>query len=259
VRFQKYLRALLPNSVLSRMGVRGRVFSFAFDPSGDVKDDIRSKYGFEGDLLDILSNNKGNIVHKWHHYIPIYDRYFSRFRGQKVKFLEIGVSKGGSLQVWREYFGNDAVIFGIDIDPACKKYDGRSGQVRIGSQADPDFLNSVIEEMGGVDIVLDDGSHQMEHIKFSLAHLFPKVTDGGLYMIEDLHTAYYHEFGGAFRSKSSFFHDLGLLIEDMHHWYHGNPLRMAKISKICSGIHVHDSIVVLDRGRVHPPTHSEIG
>lgn len=258
MKIKKLVESIVPNAILSRWGAGGDITKFAFDETLDVKKDIQTKYGFSGELLDILVNNKGNVVHKWHHYIPIYDHYFDRFRGREVKFLEIGVSKGGSLQVWREYFGSEAVIYGIDIDPECKKYDGIAGQVRIGSQTDVEFLNAVIEEMGGVDIILDDGSHQMRHIKTTLTHMFPKVSDGGLYMIEDLHTAYWRLFGGGFRSRSNFFRFLSYLIEDMHHWYLQNPLNHASISKFCSGIHIHDSIVVLEKGNQFRPTHSRI-
>ena len=82
----------------------------------DPASDIREKFGFDGDLLQIFTQNSGAVVNKWHHYIPIYERYFGRFRGQSVRFLEIGVSMGGSLQMWRKYLGDDAILFGIDID-----------------------------------------------------------------------------------------------------------------------------------------------
>ena len=116
----------------------------------DVAADIREKYGYDGPLLPIYAGHEGAVVHKWHHYIPLYDRYLSRFRGQPVRFLEIGVFRGGSLEMWREFLGPEAVIFGIDIDPECAQFDGNAGQVRIGSQDDPAFLNSVIDEMGGI-------------------------------------------------------------------------------------------------------------
>lgn len=156
----------------------------------DIKDDIQTKYGYSGALLEIFADNKSEEVHKWHHCIPIYDRYFSRFRGRKIRFLELGVSKGGSLQMWRKYFGDEAIIFGIDINKDCAIFIGKVGQVRVGSQTDPKFLQSITEEMGGIDIVLDDGSHQMKHIKYSLNYLFPKLNYGGIYLIEDLHTSY---------------------------------------------------------------------
>ena len=153
---------------------------------GDIRADIENKYGPQGDLLDIYTSVSGAQVHKWHHYLPLYERYFGPWRKPGVRFLEIGVSRGGSLVMWRRYFGPEAVIFGIDIDPSCAEFDGQAGQVRIGSQDDPAFLARVVREMGGVDVVLDDGSHQMAHVEASLQALFPKLSFGGVYMIEDL-------------------------------------------------------------------------
>jgi hypothetical protein len=123
--------------------------AYKFPPDGNVREDILERYGYDGDLLDIYVDGAPQLVHKWHHYLPIYDRYFNPWRSKPVRFLELGVSKGGSLSMWRRYFGKDAIIFGIDTDEDCRTYDGIDGQVRIGSQADPDFLASVVEEMGG--------------------------------------------------------------------------------------------------------------
>ena len=232
--------------------------SFGYQGTKTISEDIIDKYGFKGDLLDIFVNQRGSLVHKWHHYIPIYDRYLSRFCGTKVRFLEIGVSKGGSLQMWRRYLGDEAVIFGIDIDPACSQYDGQAANVRIGSQVDAAFLASVIEEMGGVDVVLDDGSHHMKHVRQTLNDLFPKVSDGGIYIIEDLHTAFWRKWGGGYSHKDNFFHMLLEIAKDMHVWYHHQGIKHRRISESCSGLHIHDSIVVLEKNKVFAPTYSEI-
>jgi hypothetical protein len=207
----------------------------------------------------MFADNRGPVVHKWHHYIPIYDRYFSRFRGKPLRFLEIGVAKGGSLQLWRNYFGDAATIYGIDIKPRCARFDGQSGQVRIGSQDDPDFLAGVVEEMGGVDVVLDDGSHQMPHIEASLRALFPLLSDDGIYMIEDLHTSYWQKWGGGFDARGNFFNTVRRMIDGMHRWYHDRPVVLPEISDKLSGIHIHDSIVVLEKGPVFRPVTSRIG
>jgi len=232
---------------------------FRFPEDGDVAADIRDRYGFDGDLLNIYAGNEGVKVHKWHHYLPLYDRYFSRYRGTPVKFLEIGVNNGGSLQMWRRYLGKDAVLCGIDINPDCAQYDGQSGMVRIGSQDDPEFLASVVKEMGGVDVVLDDGSHRMAHIDASIKALFPLLTQGGTYMIEDLHTAYYPKFGGGFKAPGNFFNTVRRMIDDMHMWYHnkGEP-HLPEMAREFSGVHVHDSIVVIDKAEALRPTHSRV-
>lgn len=234
-----------------------KVRQFRFE-GPDIREDIRAKYGYDGPIVEHYCAIGTGVANKWHHYLPIYDRYFARFRERPLRFLEIGVSKGGSLELWRTYFGPEAVIFGIDIDPACAGFDGLHGQVRIGSQDDPEFLARVVDEMGGVDVVLDDGSHRMPHVRASLAALFPRLATGGLYMIEDLHAAYWPGFGGGLGRKRNFFHDVRMLIDDMHRWYHdGDPF--ADWSASLSGIHVHDSIVVLEKGEVHRPVHSTVG
>lgn len=232
---------------------------YRFPKSEDVAADIVAKYGPQGPLLDIFVGNTGAHVHKWHHYLPLYERYFGPWRNRPLRFLEIGVSKGGSLQMWRKYFGPDAVIFGIDIDPDCAQFNGQSAQVRIGSQDDPAFLASVVAEMGGVDVVLDDGSHVMAHIERSFEVLFPLLEMGGTYMIEDLHTAYWPSHGGGVDVTANFFNTLRGMVDDMHHWYHGNPPARPQIAGMLAGLHVHDSVVVIDKARVYPPTHSVVG
>ncbi|MCA0870196.1 class I SAM-dependent methyltransferase [Seohaeicola saemankumensis] len=232
---------------------------YRFDENADVAEDIRSKYGFDGELLDLFAGNKGVVVHKWHHYIPIYERYFAQFRDRPVRFLEIGVNKGGSLQMWRRYFGEAATLYGIDINPECAQFDGQAGQVRIGSQADPEFLNGVVDEMGGIDLVLDDGSHRMPHVRASFEVLYPRLETGGVYMIEDLHTAYYPKFGGGYRSRDNFFVFARELVDDMHQWYHNKGLRHEAYGGHVSGLHIHDSIAVIDKQPVHRPVHSRVG
>ena len=212
--------------------------------------------GGDGPLAKAFQAHTGRAVHKWHHYFPIYERHFAPFRRDGLRMLEIGVSKGGSLELWRDYFGPTVTIFGIDIDPACAAFDGEHGQVRIGSQADPAFLASVIAEMGGVDIVLDDGSHDSRHIRASFDTLFPLLAEGGVYMVEDMHAAYWPSHSGGYWWPTSFMQTVKTLIDDMHHWYHGRGQRIGVAADSLGGIHVYDSIVVFDKRRPSPPVHS---
>lgn len=226
-----------------------------FASSEGVPRGARSRAGFEG----IFWSNEGPIVHKWHHYLPIYERYFSPYKNLKPRFLEIGVSKGGSLSLWRKYFGPDAIIFGIDIDPSCAALDGKCGQVRIGSQDDPEFLVNVVKEMGGVDIVLDDGSHFSKHIRASLNILFPLLEDGGVYMIEDLHATYWRTHEGGYQEPDSFIGDIRQMYDDMHHWYHGEGQKIEATANKLSALHLYDSIAVLEKSMVQQPRHSRVG
>lgn len=255
---KKVLFKISSNNFKSKIGLQPDFTSYQFPIEKSVLEDIESKYGTPSEFAKLFASHKGNLIHKWHHYLNLYDRYFSSFKKKKnLKFLEIGVSEGGSLQMWRKYFGDSATIFGIDIDSNCIKYNNLHGQVRIGSQTDKEFLESVVNEMGGIDIVLDDGSHKIKHIKDSLDILFPYLSREGIYFIEDLHAAYWSFYGGGYNSKNFFNNTVIDLIHDMHRWYHFHSLKMSHISKECCGIHIHDSILVLEKNKTFKPHHSK--
>jgi hypothetical protein len=136
-------------------------------------------------------------LHKWHHYFDIYERHLSRYRGSPFRFLEIGVFRGGSLRLWREYFGPRALIVGVDRDPGCARFGGEFGHVRIGDQADPAFLRSVLAEFGPFDAVLDDGGHTAQQQIVSFNVLYPELASDGVYLCEDTHTSYWKNFQDA--------------------------------------------------------------
>ncbi|MGB3165822.1 MAG: class I SAM-dependent methyltransferase [Alteraurantiacibacter sp.] len=211
------------------------------------------------DLERLFLAHDGPRLNKWLHYLPIYDRYLSPWRGRALRMLEIGVFGGGSLKLWRDYFGPDAVLFGADINPQCAAHDGAHGQVRIGDQSDPAFLRGVVEEMGGVDIVLDDGSHVMEHLSASFDTLFPLLTTGGLYIAEDLHTAYWPSYGGGLRHRDSFIERAKDTVDDMHHWYHREGVRNPDIGDAVGALHFHDSMVVIEKAGPQRPVHVVVG
>ena len=253
------MRLSVIKSILRRRKSPRRILGDLAYRGSDIRQDVSLKYSFDGDLLDIFVEGNVRAVHKWHHYLPIYDRYFRHWRGKEVRFLEVGVSEGGSLDMRRRYFGQQAIIFGIDINEDCRQFDGMSGTVRIGSQADRQFLEQVVEEMGGeIDIVLDDGSHYMNDIKVTLETLFPKMSGSGIYMIEDLHTSYWKPFGGGYLARGNFFNHVRSLIDDLHRWYHGFPVKHPGTSDHLSAVHIHDSICVLERGSAERPTHSVV-
>lgn len=125
----------------------------------------------------------GRRVDKWQHYFDIYDRHFERFRGKRIRVLEIGVDHGGSLQIWKKYFGHDAEIVGLDIDPRCAQYVESQIEVRIGNQSDW----SLLKTLGVFDIVIDDGSHRLQDQLASFEALWPSTRS--VYLIEDCHQA----------------------------------------------------------------------
>lgn len=198
-------------------------------------------------LEEMFSVKEGRPVTKWPHYLRFYERIFAIHRGQPVRMLEIGVQRGGSLELWRRYLGARAIIYGIDIDPECAQRVDPPNQVRIGSQDDPEFLLSVVREMGGgIDIVLDDGSHVASHQRTSFRTLWPRLSHGGVYVIEDLHSSYWPEWEGGYRAPGSAIELVKDLIDDMHGWYHAEDPRHVSREEL-GQISIADSIVAIHK------------
>jgi hypothetical protein len=147
-------------------------------------------------LREYFEANSGRLIHKWIHYFDIYHRHFEAFRGKPLTLVEFGVFHGGSLQMWKHYFGAQARIVGVDINPACASLTEDQVEIRIGDQGDRSFLRSLRDELGEIDILIDDGAHMMRHQVATFEELFPAVRDGGVYLVEDLHTGYWPEYGG---------------------------------------------------------------
>jgi hypothetical protein len=188
------------------------------------------------------------VIWKWKHYFPIYDRYFRDFVNKSVTFLEIGVASGGSLQMWKRYFGPHATIVGIDILPECKSYEEDQIEIRIGMQQDHAFLQSVLDEFGTPDIVLDDGSHMMSHVLSTFEFLYPKVAKNGIYMVEDLHTAYWEEYEGGYRRAGTFLERCKNLIDELNAEHTRDQLPPTDFTKTTIGMHFYDSVAVFERG-----------
>jgi demethylmacrocin O-methyltransferase len=148
-------------------------------------------------LAEIFGTDKWNA----HWYAQHYQQHFHKLRKKKIKILEIGVGGdddpkrgGASLRMWKKYFPN-GLIYSIDIHDKSFLQEKRIKIFR-GSQADEDFLREVYKEIGSVDIIVDDGSHINEHVIKSFKCLFPLLKDGGIYVGEDLQTAYWPRYGG---------------------------------------------------------------
>jgi cephalosporin hydroxylase len=202
-------------------------------------------------LETLFATNRGRYFSKWPHYLRFYEQAFEKHVGLPVRMLEIGVQYGGSLDLWRKYFGGDAVLFGIDIDPKCLKRVDAPNQVRIGSQDDPEFLRRVVDEMGGLDIVLDDGSHVASHQRTSFRALWPLLATGGVYVIEDIHSSYWQTWEGGYRRPGTAVELVKELIDDLHGWFHAEGeahVPREELGQIVIG----DSIVAIhkvNRGR----------
>ncbi len=188
-------------------------------------------------------------IHKWKHYFPAYERHFGRFVNRPMLFLEIGCGEGGSLQMWKRLLGPHAQIVGVDIRPECKLMEEDQVSVRIGDQSDPTFLASLIAEFGAPNVVLDDGSHQMKDIVASFRFLYPRTANDGVYFVEDLHTAYWSEYGGGVQRAGSFIELCKTLIDELNADWSRGALDPTAFTRSTLSMHFYDSIVAFERGR----------
>ena len=212
----------------------------------------------ETDLIDYFKNNNGRLIDKWNHYFDIYERHFNKFRNKEIVILEIGVFQGGSLQMWKKYFGLKAKIFGIDIDPNCKTLEEENIKIFIGSQSDRKFLRRVKESIPKIDILIDDGGHKMKQQIISYEELFDHVKDTGTYLCEDLHTSYWLSYGGGYKRSGTFIEYSKNFIDQLNAFHSKQKtLKINSFTKSVSSIHYYDSMIVIEKRKIEGPPISE--
>ncbi|MCF3591006.1 tetratricopeptide repeat protein [Planktothrix agardhii 1029] len=173
-------------------------------------------------LEELYSQHTGKVSDKWSSYLFVYDQILKSYRNMNVRLLEIGVQNGGSLEIWSKYFSNAKLIVGCDINPNCARLTYKDSRIHVlvGDANSDEVKSNVIELSKSFDIIIDDGSHYSSDIIKSFAIYFPLLEDGGIYIIEDLHTSYWKEYeGGLFYPFSSvtFFKNL-IDIINYEHW-----------------------------------------
>jgi len=212
------------------------------------------------DLETYFANNTGRLIHKWKHYFEIYDRHFSRFRNTDVHIVEFGVSQGGSLQMWKEYFGPRCKIYGVDINTHCKALEEDQIKIFIGDQGDRKFLKSLAEQIPRIDILIDDGGHTMKQQIYTYEELFPSIDKNGVYLCEDLHTSYWPKWGGGYKKQGSFIEYSKQFIDAINAWHsRESKFKVTEFTKTVHSLHYYDSILVIEKRPIEEPTHSRTG
>ena len=209
-----------------------------------------------------------NHSDKWgyHFYAPHYERHFKPYRGRPITLLEIGIGGyddprvgGGSLRMWRSYFPKGHIA-GIDIYDK-QLHEEKRIRTFQGSQVDSEFLARVIDEIGKADIIIDDGSHLNEHVIESFRLLFPKLAEGGLYVVEDTHTAYLESKGGSSHDLNATTSSMGFLkqlVDSVNaKEIEGRQPRLGDGE--IKGIHFYHSLVIIQKGRCTEPASNRFG
>ena len=201
------------------------------------------------DLEAYFLNNPGRMIRKWMHYFEVYERHLSRFRGTEVNVVEIGVYQGGSLQMWKHYFGERACIWGVDINPDVKQFEEDRIKIIVGDQADREFLRGLARDVSRIDILIDDGGHTMVQQRTTMEEIFPKIDANGVYICEDLHTSYWHEFGGGHLDPRSFIEFSKSYIDQLNARYSEDQqsLSISEFTRTAQSMHYYDSMLVIEK------------
>lgn len=176
----------------------------------------------ENQLVSLYTRHSGKTSDKWSIYLEVYNRLFSEFKSKSIALLEIGIQNGGSLELWAQYFVNARKIVGCDINEMCRNLNYKDTRISVvvgdANTSEVELLVDTIQPE--FHIIIDDGSHTSSDIVKSFARYFPKLLDDGLFVVEDLHCAYWAQFeGGLFdpQSSISFFKRLADVI-NFEHW-----------------------------------------
>jgi len=183
-------------------------------------------------LKKFIDNYQGPMSTKWDNYFDVYHRHFSVFRNTAPVIVEFGVKDGGSLFMWRDYFGKDSRICGVDINPSCKQLEKDGFEIFVGDQANKDFLQLVKSAVGPIDVLIDDGGHTMEQQINTFEELYGLVKCPGIYLVEDVHTSYWRRrYGGGLRRRGTFIEHTKKLIDQMNAWHISSKANLVHIGK----------------------------
>lgn len=198
-------------------------------------------------LTELMNDHTGRLFYKPIHYFHIYEEHFKRFRYRPTTILEIGVQRGGSLQLWKKYFQcPGSRVIGIDIDPSTE-FAEEGISVCLGSQSDTEFLSMVTRGFGNIDIVIDDGSHRGEDTRTSFEFLYPHISPVGIYAVEDVGTSYWPEYGDV-----SFVRHAQDLVDSLEAYDSRGAITPTRFTDITRSIHFYESLIVFEKQPYKP-------
>ncbi len=203
-------------------------------------------------LEALFSAHTEKVTDKWSSYLVEYERILAPLRDAPISLFEIGIQNGGSLEVWAKYFARAERIIGCDVNPKCGElaYDDPRIVVVVGDANAEETQQRIVQEARSFDVIIDDGSHRSSDIVRSFARYFPLLNDGGVFIIEDLHCSYWHEFEGGLFDPYSAMTFLKRLADVVNHEHWGVPKFRAELLRgVLSRyeVQLHEQ----DLGRIH--------
>jgi hypothetical protein len=183
-------------------------------PNTQSPDSEKPKRSLESLQLYQIYRKTKYLSIKHESYFQTYTELFEKYRGKDIVFVEIGILNGGSLFMWRDFFGEKARIIGIDLNPESMKWKEYGFEIYTGNQDDPDFWEAFFKEAGYADIILDDGGHTNRQQIITTANCIKNINNGGMLVVEDTHASYIKKFGNP--SKYSFINFAKHLVDSIN-------------------------------------------
>jgi len=136
---------------------------------------------------------------KYDSYFATYETLLQKYVDREVTIVEVGIFNGGSLFMWRKFFGPKARIIGIDLNPDAREWEKHGFEIYIGDQSSDTFWTELFQKVGKVDVLIDDGGHTNRQQIVTSHYAIQNINDGGVLIVEDVHTNYFREFGNPSR------------------------------------------------------------
>jgi hypothetical protein len=194
--------------------------------------------------LEYIFKNLNYTSTKWDNYFLVYEKHLSQYIGKEIIFVEVGIRNGGSLEMWRKYFGDQARIIGIDINEEALKLNNEGYEIYIGDQSSQLFWDEFYKKVGKIDVLLDDGEHTNKAQYTTFINAVRNTNDDGAVLIEDVCGSYRKQFGNPHPFN---FINVSKRIVDRIQANHPNvPLKITDLSLLIYSVHFYNSIVIFD-------------
>jgi len=157
--------------------------------------------------------------------------------------------------MWHHYFGEGTRVVGIDIDPACLRLEDAQTTIIVGDQGDRDFLRKVRERVPRIDVLIDDGGHQMAQQIATFEELYPHIQPDGVYLCEDVHTSLWPSYGGGHLRPGTFLEYSKALVDRLSSWHSPDSptLKVDDFTRTTHSIHFYDSVVIIEKRPMQAP------
>ena len=178
---------------------------------------------------------------------------------------------GGSQSLFLQYFGDGTLAIGADLEPKVRRFNDEHRRNFVGDIGDPRFLRRLCAAVAPrqYDLIIDDASHVNWHQMLAFEVLWPCLSSGGVYIVEDITSSYDPEppfFGGVGARSDSFVEFAKAKVDELNAYWscariapedcdasHGALVNATEFTRSIGGIHWHDGLVVFEKIAAHRP------